>query len=187
MEFDALPEPLSDETWESPPGWSRRALFHAITPDATEDLARRMAEVTTKGDTVLLSGNLGAGKSHFARAFIRHALGPGQAGIEIPSPSFTLVQTYETDAGEVWHADLYRLSGPDDVFELGLDDAMETERCLIEWPERLAPDWPPASIMLRFEPDPSDPDSARCIGLWAQNDNWTLRRVHTAWPSGGRS
>ena len=86
------------------------------------------------GDTVLLSGPVGAGKSHFARAVIWAHLGQHT---EVPSPSFTLVQCY--DAGfEIWHADLYRLSHSYELVELGLEEAMGKALCLIEWPDRLA-------------------------------------------------
>ncbi len=84
--------------------------------------------------TVLLDGPVGAGKSHIARAAIRALAGEAT---EVPSPSFTLVQTYDTLQGEVWHADLYRLTGPDDVLELGLAEAMQSAIVLIEWPDRL--------------------------------------------------
>lgn len=184
MQSDTPPALLSDETWQHPPDWSRRDVFHSGSPDATAVLAQRLADATVAGDTLLLSGDLGAGKSHFARAFIRRALGPSEAGIDIPSPSFTLVQTYETGVDEIWHADLYRLSGPDDAFELGLGEAMTTERCLIEWPERLLPDWPRSAVLLRFETDRSDPESARLIGLWARDDSSTLRRVTDVMMSG---
>jgi len=183
MKSDAPLPPVPAVAWQRPPGWVRRALFRAGTPEATDALARRLADATEPGDTLLLSGELAAGKSHFARAFIRHALGPGSAETDIPSPSFTLVQTYETDTGEIWHADLYRLGGPEESLELGLDEAMDTARCLIEWPERLAPDWPEAAVMLRFEADPQD-DDARLIGLWSTADGPTARRVRAAWPAG---
>jgi tRNA threonylcarbamoyladenosine biosynthesis protein TsaE len=86
------------------------------------------------GDTVMLKGPLGAGKSHIARAAIRAIAGDE---IDVPSPTFTLVQVYDTPVGEVWHADLYRLTDPDEVVELGLLDAMDSAICLIEWPERM--------------------------------------------------
>jgi tRNA threonylcarbamoyladenosine biosynthesis protein TsaE len=136
-----------------------------------------MAEATRPGDTLLLSGDLGAGKTHFARAFIRHALGAAGAAEDIPSPSFTLVQTYETETGEIWHADLYRLSGPGEIRELGLDLAMDEARCLVEWPERLAPDWPEAAVLLRFSPDPRGEEDARSLTLWARAGNPLAERL----------
>ena len=110
------------------------------SPDATAGLAARLAPRLAAGDTLLLEGDLGAGKSHFARALIRARLGDPQA--EVPSPSFTLVQTYEAGPVEIWHADLYRLTGPGDVMEIGLDQAFDTAICLVEWPDRLGDEAP---------------------------------------------
>lgn len=97
------------------------------------------------GDTVLLSGPIGAGKSHLARALIRSRLGDPDA--EVPSPTFTLVQTYEAPDGVIWHADLYRIGHPDEVGELGLDAAFDTAIVVVEWPERLGR-WLPADAIL---------------------------------------
>lgn len=99
---------------------------------------------------LLLEGQIGAGKTHFARALISARLARVGRHEDIPSPSFTLVQTYEADV-EIWHADLYRLSHPDEAIELGLDDAFETAICLIEWPERLAEYRPEGALVLQFE------------------------------------
>ena len=112
-----------------------------------EASATRFAQICADhlgaGDTVLLSGPVGAGKSHFARAVIRAHLGQHT---EVPSPSFTLVQCYEAEF-EIWHADLYRLTHSYEVTELGLEDAMGKALCLIEWPDRLA-QIPPHAISL---------------------------------------
>jgi tRNA threonylcarbamoyladenosine biosynthesis protein TsaE len=94
-----------------------------------------MAGMLGPGDTVLLHGPIGAGKSHLARALIRARL--GRPGEEVPSPSFTLVQAYPHPGGDLWHADLYRLTHPDELAELGLDAAFDTAICLVEWPDRL--------------------------------------------------
>ena len=102
------------------------------------------------GDTLLLSGPVGAGKSHIARAAIRALCG---AATEVPSPSFTLVQVYDGPSCEVWHADLYRLTGPDEVVELGLLDAMAQDIVLIEWPDRLGDQTPPQALHLHFAPE----------------------------------
>jgi tRNA threonylcarbamoyladenosine biosynthesis protein TsaE len=102
--------------------------------DATDALGRLLALHAVTGDTFLLSGPIGAGKSHLSRAFIRHRLGRAE---DVPSPTFTLVQTYDDSASDIWHADLYRLTHADEVIELGLDEAFATAICLVEWPDRL--------------------------------------------------
>ncbi len=107
-----------------------------LLPDlaATERLAASLAARVRPGDAILLEGPLGAGKSAFARAFLR-ALA-GDAGLEVPSPTFTLVQTYDTPRGPAHHFDLWRLDGPDALGELGWDD-MQRDIVLVEWPDRL--------------------------------------------------
>jgi tRNA threonylcarbamoyladenosine biosynthesis protein TsaE len=121
---------------------------------ATTTLARRLAPRLAPGDTILLSGPVGAGKSAFARALIRARLGDPLA--EVPSPTFTLVQTYGEGADTLWHADLYRLSHPDEVGELGLLAAMEEAICLIEWPDRLGPFTPLSALHLDLEAEGED-------------------------------
>ena len=102
----------------------------------TAALARMLAATLRPGQTILLDGPVGAGKTHFARAFIRAR--QGDAAEDVPSPTFTLVQTYDDPMGtEIWHADLYRLSDPSELAELGLDEALTDAICLIEWPDRL--------------------------------------------------
>jgi tRNA threonylcarbamoyladenosine biosynthesis protein TsaE len=103
---------------------------------ATESLARRLAGVARPGDVIALWGGLGAGKTAFARAFVRAAGDPAE---EVPSPTFTLVQTYALAAGPCWHFDLYRLQAPDEVWELGIEEAFAGGIVLIEWPH-----WPAA-------------------------------------------
>lgn len=117
------------------------------SPEATDALAARLAPDLRAGDTILLDGPIGAGKTHFARALIHARLGPDE---EVPSPTFTLVQTYGTGADEIWHADLYRLGGPDEALELGLVDAFDTAICLVEWPDRLGELRPDGALTLRF-------------------------------------
>lgn len=102
--------------------------------DATAALGRALAHAVAPGDTLLLAGALGAGKTALARALIR-AL-DGDPDLEVPSPTYTLVQTYDTRAGAVWHFDLYRLDGADAVVELGWEEAAAGIR-LVEWPDRL--------------------------------------------------
>ncbi len=114
---------------------------------ATIDLAAMIAPILSPGDTLLLEGPIGAGKSAFARAIIRSCLGRME---DVPSPTFTIVQTYDAPNAEIWHCDLYRLTHPDEAFELGLEDAFETAICLIEWPDRLGNAAPADALTLAF-------------------------------------
>jgi tRNA threonylcarbamoyladenosine biosynthesis protein TsaE len=116
-----------------------------LLPDlaATEALAARIAALARRGDAILLEGSLGAGKSAFARAFLRAA--SGDPALEVPSPTFTLVQSYETPRGPVHHFDLWRLDGPGSVVELGWDELTE-DIVLVEWPDRLG-DLAPADAL----------------------------------------
>ena len=103
------------------------------TLEATEALAARVAALARPGDAVLLAGDLGAGKSAFARAFLRAAA--GDAGLEVPSPTFTLVQSYETARGVVHHFDLWRRDGPGALAEWGGDGRIR-DNGRVEWPAR---------------------------------------------------
>lgn len=125
--------------------------LHLSSPDATAAFARRLAPRLQAGDTILLEGPIGAGKTHFARALIQERLAAGGLIEDVPSPTYTLVQTYDDGTGEIWHADLYRLSDPAEVVELGLSDAFGTAICLVEWPERLDPADAPGALRLRFD------------------------------------
>jgi len=100
---------------------------------ATAAFAARIAAVAAAGDIIALKGDLGAGKTSFARAFIR-ARGCGEA---VPSPTFTLIQVYDVPPAAIWHFDLYRLNSPNEAWELGIEDAFSEAISLIEWPERL--------------------------------------------------
>lgn len=102
----------------------------------TRAVATELSEHLKVGDIVALDGTLGAGKTAFARALI-NAL-PGIAE-DVPSPTFTLVQTYQRGDAEIWHFDLYRLDDPEDAFELGIEDAFADAISLIEWPDKLGP------------------------------------------------
>lgn len=115
---------------------------------ATHALADRLAAIARPGDTFALSGDLGAGKTEWARAFVRARL--ARPDEEVPSPTFTLVQTYGDDGDEIWHADLYRLSRPEEALELGLDDAFGHAIMVLEWPERIAPLLPRDRLEIAF-------------------------------------
>lgn len=124
--------------------------------DMTAALARMLAATLRPGQAVLLDGPVGAGKTHFARALIRAR--QGDAAEDVPSPTFTLVQTYDDPMGsEIWHSDLYRLTDPSELDELGLDEALEHAICLIEWPDRLET-LPEGALMLSISPLPPDQD-----------------------------
>src|SRR5450759_1068784 len=108
---------------------------------ATRRLMVDIAGAIEPGDLITLSGDLGAGKTTFARALIRHLA--GDESIEVPSPTFTLMQSYELPRFPLVHADLYRLSGPGELAELGFDDLPEGAVTLLEWPDRAAGHLPP--------------------------------------------
>ena len=100
---------------------------------ATHALALRLAHALRPGDTVFLTGDLGAGKTTLARTVIKALCGVEDA----PSPTYTLIQTYDIEGGELWHADLYRIEDASELDELGIDDAFGDAMMLIEWPDRL--------------------------------------------------
>jgi N-acetylmuramate 1-kinase len=108
---------------------------------ATRRLAAEIAAMLKAGDLVTLSGDLGAGKTTFARALIRHLA--DDPALDVPSPTFTLVQTYVLARATVVHADLYRIGDPGELAELGIDDLAESAIVLLEWPDRAADALPP--------------------------------------------
>lgn len=124
--------------------------LHLDSLAATERLAARLASALRPGDALLLEGPLGAGKSALARAVLRRLA--GDPALEVPSPSFTLVQSYDLpDGAAAHHYDLYRLSGPADLRELGWDEAREGI-VLVEWPDRLGALRPEDAIGLSLAP-----------------------------------
>jgi tRNA threonylcarbamoyladenosine biosynthesis protein TsaE len=137
---------------------------------ATQALARSLAALANSGEQLALIGDLGTGKTVFARAFVRALCG---ADIEVPSPTFTIVQTYDAkDGRELFHFDLYRLESPDEALELDIDDAFANGISLIEWPERLGSFLPPNHLKLTLSY--SDTESQRLAIITAGN-NWTER------------
>ncbi len=122
-------------------------------PAATARLGLCLSGELRGGDVVALSGPLGAGKSVLARGIVT-ALCPDEA--DIPSPTFTLVQTYEPASGTpLMHFDLYRLEAPEEALELGIEDAFVEAVSLIEWPERLGPWMPRQALRISLAPDPA--------------------------------
>ena len=113
---------------------------------ATTAFAARISALAATGDIIALKGDLGSGKTTFARGFIR-----ARGGIEeVPSPTFTLVQIYELGSAAVWHFDLYRVKSPEEAWELGIEDAFAEGISLIEWPERLGPLLPGRRLEIEF-------------------------------------
>jgi tRNA threonylcarbamoyladenosine biosynthesis protein TsaE len=149
---------------------SRHATFHATSPEATAELAECLGSMLSPGDTILLSGPVGAGKTHFARHLIHALL---EVPEHVPSPTFTLVQTYDTRAGPLWHVDLYRIGSVQEIEELGLLDAFDTAICLVEWPDRLGDLRPAQALALDLRDGATD--EARIIAADWTDPRWDAR------------
>lgn len=119
-------------------GYKNRMEFHGLDENALAAQAAAFAPRLRAGDVLFLRGDLGAGKTAFARALIRAMT--GQPDLAVPSPTFTLVQTYDTPAGPLWHFDLYRLKSAEEIFEIGWEEALGGAIMIVEWPERLGDD-----------------------------------------------
>jgi len=142
----------------------------------TARLAEALAPLLRAGDVVALGGGLGVGKTTFARALI-HALGGGAQGV--PSPTFTLLQTYTLPAFILWHFDLYRLESPDDAFELGIEEAFADGVAVIEWPERLGRWLPTTRLDIVFAFTAAEDGDARRVTIAAGGD-WPARLAGAA-------
>jgi tRNA threonylcarbamoyladenosine biosynthesis protein TsaE len=147
-----------------------RAIFAGVMdltlpladPAATDALGAALARRARPGDAVLLSGPLGAGKSALARAFLRTLA--ADPALEVPSPTFTLVQEYRWTGGRAAHFDLWRLTGPADLAELGWEEAREGI-VLVEWPDRLGDQAP--GDALRIDLALADPGRVALLSGWA--------------------
>ena len=117
--------------------------------EETKALAEKLSAEITCPTLICLHGDLGAGKSVFARSFIRKLTSEDE---EVPSPTFTLVQTYDSEKGPIHHFDLYRLEDPDEIFELGWEDALSSAIILLEWPDRLGPALPKKRTDVTIKP-----------------------------------
>lgn len=137
---------------------------------ATARLGEAVARALRTGEAVCLTGPLGAGKSTLARALVRRLTTPDE---DVPSPTFTLVQFYEADAFPLAHFDLYRLTDPDEAYEIGLDEALEEGAAIIEWPQRLEGRLPPDRLDIEIGFDETG-DSRRArltaYGAWEGRD-----------------
>lgn len=141
-------------------GMDTLIIYKSRSEDDTAKLARYLAGILLPGDAVFLDGDLGMGKSVFSRALIRAAT--DIPDLDVPSPTFTLVQIYDTDPlknlGPIWHFDLYRIKTPDEIWELGWEDALQ-DIILVEWPSRLGSGLAPANrLALGFQQDKQGSD-----------------------------
>jgi len=118
------------------------------TEEETASIAAQIASLLKKGDVVALNGTLGAGKTTFTRALIRHLM---HQDVDVPSPTFTLLQAYDTPKFTLYHFDFYRLKSPEDAFEIGIEDAFANGVSFIEWPDRLGSLLPKVHKSISFE------------------------------------
>jgi tRNA threonylcarbamoyladenosine biosynthesis protein TsaE len=141
---------------------------------ATAALATELAACARQGDVIGLSGPLGSGKTTFARYFIGARMGAGpRERQEVPSPTFTLVETYQPASGPaLWHFDLYRIETPEDAYELGIEDAFADGIALVEWPERLGGLMPREHLQIALAAGKSE--KARVATL-APSPGWAAR------------
>jgi len=141
------------------------------SPETTVQIAARLGQTLSAGDVILLSGPVGAGKSHFARALIQSRLAVLGRVEDVPSPTFTIVQSYDLDDVELWHADLYRLTDPSECDELGLIDAFDSAICLVEWPDRLGMLKPEGALHVTLTPQ----QDMRVLQFTTDSALWTAR------------
>lgn len=136
--------------------------YLSLSEHDTISLAQKIASTVKKGTVIALYGTLGAGKTAFCRGFIQALCGKEQ---EVPSPTFTLLQTYDSSQFPLYHFDMYRLKNPEEAYELGIEDAFCDGVCLIEWPEKIGSLLPTKSISITFE---IQPDQSRLITIKEQ-------------------
>lgn len=148
-----------------------RASASLLLPDldATRAFGARLAASLGPGSVVLLEGDLGAGKSELARAVVQSLAG---AAIHVPSPTFTLMQSYALPGLELTHSDLYRLADADEARELGIEECWQRGALLVEWPDRAAELWPSERLVVALEPVAGAGPDARLArlegtGRWA--------------------
>ncbi|MBQ7412709.1 MAG: tRNA (adenosine(37)-N6)-threonylcarbamoyltransferase complex ATPase subunit type 1 TsaE [Alphaproteobacteria bacterium] len=123
------------------------SLFLSRSEAETTLIASRLARRVKPGDVIALNGTLGVGKTAFCRGFIQSFL----PKTEVPSPTFTLLQTYDTPDFSIYHFDMYRLKSPEEAYEIGIEDAFAEGVSLIEWPEKLGYLLPKKHISVSIE------------------------------------
>lgn len=134
-----------------------RRSIQLFSEAETSALGAHLAGLAEGGDVILLDGTLGTGKTVLARGFIRALTTPTT---DVPSPTFTLVQEYESPRAPLYHFDLYRLEDPDEIYELGIEDAFADGISLIEWPDRLGKGIMPAEwLRVTLETRADDPNA----------------------------
>jgi tRNA threonylcarbamoyladenosine biosynthesis protein TsaE len=130
---------------------NKKALYN-ITIRQTMAISQALAELIKPGDTLLLFGDVGSGKTFFSRLVIQTMMQKQGVAIEdVPSPTFTIVQVYDTISPAVWHLDLYRLSSSEEIIDLDIETALEKSVCLIEWPEKMTPYLPQRYLSIVFQ------------------------------------
>ncbi len=124
------------------------SVFISHSESETVLLAQKIADTVKKGSIIALHGTLGTGKTAFSRGFIQYLT---HSKTDVPSPTFTLLQTYETESFPIYHFDMYRLKSPDEAYELGIEEAFSEGVSLIEWPDKIGSLLPKNHIKIRFE------------------------------------
>lgn len=155
----------------TPPPTTNNISLLLTSPAHTSQVARDIAQRLAPGDVILLDGAIGTGKTHFCRSLIQSLMTIPE---DVPSPTFTLVQIYDVEAGELWHADLYRLGHVDEVEELGLLAAFEDAICLVEWPDKLEDLTPAHALQISLSLH-ADDESSRKANLSWTDPKWAAR------------
>ncbi len=143
-----------------------RLNISVSSPDETARLSAGLAKFCKAGDCILLRGDLGTGKTQFARGFIQALC----SEIEVTSPTFTLVQTYQAANATIWHFDLYRLEKESDIQETGMDDALREGIILIEWPDIIAHILPKEALHIEIAYGQTDDE--RLISFASESIHW---------------
>ena len=150
----------------------KKLVFYDLNIEQISDLATFFSQLLKPADSLLLLGEIGSGKTFFARKVIQRMMVNQNILVEeVPSPTFSIVQVYDMLSSVVWHLDLYRLSNFDELIELGLEDISENVISLIEWPDKMGPYAPSRNISITFGQGKRDFDS-RTICLEFNGPGW---------------